>query len=147
MPKKPYKIKGGIHEDERGKIAFVNDFSLSEIQRMYHIHPSNANVIRAWQGHQKERKWFHCLQGKFIVKLLKINEWDCPSKNLKPQTYILNSTDSEILCIPGGYVNGFKALEENSILMVFSDMNTLSSKEDDYRFDRDYWKTNWEDGN
>jgi hypothetical protein len=38
-----------------------------------------------------------------------------------------------ILEIGGGYFNGFEALEEGSVLMVFSDFSLEESNNDNYR--------------
>lgn len=38
-----------------------------------------------------------------------------------------------MLSIPDGYYNGFVALDEGSVLMVFSDVDLETSKNDDYR--------------
>ncbi|MGB0863914.1 MAG: dTDP-4-dehydrorhamnose 3,5-epimerase family protein [Saprospiraceae bacterium] len=136
-------IEGGIYRDERGKIVFANDFNMAEIQRLYHIHQSDISVIRAWQGHKKESKWFHCIKGSFLVYTIPVDNWSAPNKELQAKTSFLNETKSEVLHIPGGYANGFKALEEDSILMVFSDFTLEQSKEDDIRFDKDYWDADW----
>ena len=67
---KPNIIEGGLFKDERGELRFVNEFDLSEVVRFYQItHPSTA-VVRAWQGHEKEQKWFYCLSGSFIINLI-----------------------------------------------------------------------------
>jgi hypothetical protein len=47
-----------------------------------------------------------------------------------------------VLRIGGGHATGIKALTSNASLLVFSDMNTLMSKEDDFRFDKNLW-FNW----
>jgi dTDP-4-dehydrorhamnose 3,5-epimerase len=45
--------------------------------------------------------------------------------------------------IPGGYANGFKALEDNSRLLAFSNLSLEESRQDDYRFEKNMWK-NWD---
>ena len=52
-----------------------------------------------------------------------------------PEIYTLHSDKLEILRIPGGYANGFRALEQGSELLVFSDSYLEASKNDDFRFD------------
>jgi len=136
-------IEGGTHSDERGTISFVNDFDLTNTVRFYRISHPNTSIVRAWQGHQKESKWFHCYQGSFLIKLMKIDNWDKPSKDLVPQIFELKSEQSQVLYIPHGYASGFKALEEDSSILVFSDLTTEESKEDDIRFEKNYW-FNWD---
>ncbi|MDB4505884.1 dTDP-4-dehydrorhamnose 3,5-epimerase family protein [Saprospiraceae bacterium] len=132
-------IEGGIHSDERGTIAFVNDFDLSKCVRFYRITHPETSIIRAWQGHQKESKWFHCYSGSFLIKLIKIDNWENPSLDLEVKTFELKGAQSQVLYIPSGYASGFKALENNSSLMVFSDMTVEESVADDFRFEKNYW--------
>ena len=135
----PQVITGGLHHDHRGTIGFVNDFDMEKVRRLYHITHNDVNVIRAWQGHQVECKWFHCIRGAFELRVIKIDDWKNPSASLKWETYFLNGQESSVVFLPGGYVNGFRAIEKNSTLIVFSDQNLEESKNDDYRFDQDYW--------
>lgn len=118
-------IEGNLHRDERGVVRFVNDFDMSRVVRMYCIEPK-LGVIRAWQGHQKETKWFYAAKGSFLVKTVEMD-------SLERKEYFLNDTESKVLEIPGGHYNGFEALEEGAVLMVFSDIDLDSSKEDDFR--------------
>jgi dTDP-4-dehydrorhamnose 3,5-epimerase-like enzyme len=118
-------IKGNIHFDERGKMRFVNDFDMSAVVRMYCIEP-NLGVVRAWQGHKVERKWFYAVKGRFLVKTVEMG-------SLNKVVFELTSTESKVLQIEGGCFNGFEALEEGSVLMVFSDFSVEDSKNDDYR--------------
>ncbi|RZS98469.1 WxcM-like domain-containing protein [Cecembia calidifontis] len=118
-------IEGNLHRDERGVVRFVNDFDMSRVVRMYCIEPK-LGVIRAWQGHQKETKWFYAAKGSFLVKTINMD-------TLEKKEYHLKDTESKVLEIPGGHYNGFEALEEGSVLMVFSDVGLEVSKEDDFR--------------
>jgi len=136
-------IEGGKHSDERGTIAFINDFDLTNIVRFYRISHPSISIVRAWQGHQKESKWFHCNRGSFLIKLMKIDNWEEPSRDLVPQVFELKSSQSQVLYIPPGYASGFKALEKDSSILVFSDLTTEESKEDDFRFEKNYW-FNWD---
>ena len=47
-------ITGGVFEDQRGKVVFVNDCDLTNVKRFYHIHHPNTYTVRAWQGHKIE---------------------------------------------------------------------------------------------
>ena len=138
----PQLIKGGQHSDERGMLKFVNDFDLKSIRRFYTISPANVSTIRAWQGHKMESKWFHVTSGKFLIRLIKPDNWDNPSSKLPYSEFILSAENSEVLHIPGGYCNGFRALTPNSSLIVFSDVGLGESEGDDFRFSSDYW-CNW----
>lgn len=118
-------LKGSKYLDERGAVSFVNSFDLAPVVRMYWIEPVK-DVIRAWQGHRKECKWFYCVKGSFLVRTVDIDTLDRVE-------YLLNSENSEVLKITPGLYNGFVALEEGSSLIVFSDSDLESSQEDDFR--------------
>ena len=133
-------IKGNIHIDQRGIVKFVNDFHFENVRRFYTITHPDTTTIRAWQGHKLETKYFYVTKGSFLINWINIDNWEHPSKELKINTHTLTDTQSEILIIPHGHVNGFKALEPDSTLMVFSDMSLEESKEDDFRFPQDYWR-------
>jgi dTDP-4-dehydrorhamnose 3,5-epimerase len=133
-------IKGNIHKDQRGIVRFVNDFHFENVKRFYSITHPNTSTIRAWQGHKLETKYFYVTKGSFLINWIKIDNWQQPSKDLNIKKHTLSDTQSEILIIPSGHVNGFRALEPESTLMVYSDMSVEESKEDDYRFDLAYFK-------
>jgi len=127
------------YSDERGLLISFNSFDMSVIKRMYEIIPANTEIIRAWQGHKIEHKWFYCISGKFKVNLIKIDNFENPSEVQIIEEYILDSQEPKILHIPGGYLNGFKSLEENSKLIVFSNTGLNELESDDYRFDKTLW--------
>lgn len=136
-------IKGSTFEDERGILNFFNTFKMDEIVRLYEIAPTNSTTIRAWQGHKHENKWFYCNSGSFVINLVEINDFENVSDKLKSQRFILDAKEPSVLEISGGYATGFKALEEGSKLLVFSNFSVNKSKEDDFRFKADYWAANW----
>ncbi len=118
-------IEGNLYNDDRGIVRFVNDFEMSAIVRMYCIEP-RMGVVRAWQGHKVERKWFYAAKGRFLIKTIEMD-------TLNKEVFELTSLESKVLEIGGGYFNGFEALEEGSVLMVFSDLSLEESKNDDLR--------------
>lgn len=138
----PFIIQGGSHTDRRGSISYVNDFKFEGVKRFYIITHKDTSVVRAWQGHRFESKYFYCLKGAFLVNLVKIDNWNNPSHDIHVQTYKLKEGDSQLLCIPPGFVNGFRALSKMAQLLVYSDKTVEESMEDDFRFDKDYW-FNW----
>jgi len=138
MTGKPTIIKGDFFSDNRGIMRFVNDFSFSDVKRFYFIKHFDSKVIRAWQGHQLEKKYFYPISGSFVVAWVKIDDFEKPSKDLIPNHHILSSTITEVLSIPKGYANGLKALEPNSEILVFSDMGIIES-EKKYSYPSDWW--------
>ena len=135
-------ISGGQFNDDRGTVSFVNDFDMTSIKRFYSIHHPNDEIIRAWQGHKVEKKWFYCVRGSFLINVIQIDNWEKPSTNLNVSSYHLHSNNSSVLYVPGGHVTGIKAHEADSTLMVYSDMFINESKDDDFRFDKNNW-FNW----
>jgi dTDP-4-dehydrorhamnose 3,5-epimerase-like enzyme len=139
---KPTIIKGGIFSDERGVMRFVNDFRFEDVKRFYFIKHLDTSVVRAWQGHQFEKKYFYPISGSFAIAWVKIDDFENPSNDLIPEYHVLSANNSEILSIPKGYANGLKALEPNSELMIFSDMNLEQSVNEKIRYPADWW-FNW----
>jgi dTDP-4-dehydrorhamnose 3,5-epimerase-like enzyme len=136
-------ILGDCFSDNRGVLSFCNDFSLKQIVRFYEIAPNDTITVRAWQAHKKEYKWFYCTRGAFKINLVKIDSFENPSNDLDVYSYELNDQMPQVLFIPGGYANGFKAILNDSKLMVFSNFDLDESKEDDFRFETEKWKTKW----
>lgn len=138
----PFLIKGGIFNDDRGRLRYVNDFQLENIKRFYTITQSPENGPRAWQGHKTESKYFYCLKGSFTLKLIRIENWDYPDDSHEVASYNLTELSSEILAVPGGYANGVMALEKSSQLLIFSEKTLEEAKGDEIKFDKDKWN-NW----
>ena len=139
----PQIIYGKNYIDERGELKFYNDFDMSSIRRMYFTTILNTKVIRAWQGHTIQSRWFCCIKGSFLVKLIKIDNWKNPSEKLPVLKYKLSSKKKEILFIPSGYVNGFKALQSDSKLMIMSNYGFSETENDEFRYDKNKW-SKWE---
>lgn len=132
-------IEGGIFTDYRGRISHVNDLDMSEVYRFYAIHHSDTSVVRAWHAHQKEKKWFYVLKGTFIGAFVKIDNWEQPSLDLKPEVFHLSAEKSRVVCVPEGYANGFKAEEPDSILLVFSNKILSEAVKDSWRYEPHLW--------
>jgi dTDP-4-dehydrorhamnose 3,5-epimerase len=132
-------INGSSHQDLRGKISFINDCDLSKAKRFYVIEPAGIEVVRAWQAHQREEKWFYVIEGSFKIVLTKPDDWKNPSSHLPFEEYILTASQAQILYVPGGYANGFQSLEPKSKIMVFSSFTVKESMEDDFRYDKSLW--------
>lgn len=124
-------INGDVFSDNRGTLKSVNDFNMSSVVRMYSIEPK-LGVVRAWQGHKLETKWFYVVKGSFMVKTMNM-------ETNYVNEYQLISDVPQILKIPCGNYNGFEALEAGSILMVYSDFDLKESKDDDFRLSIDQY--------
>jgi hypothetical protein len=119
--------------DQRGALCAFPGFDLSEVVRMYAIEPASTSIIRAWQGHIKERKCFWVAAGSFEVQTILLGADHIPQLNARIN-WELSASQPAVLTIPGGHLNGFKSLEANSRLLVFSDFDLEASKADDIRF-------------
>lgn len=136
-------IEGGISVDYRGRISHVNSLDMSEVERFYIIHQEDPSVIRAWHAHQHEKKWFYAVRGSFIGAFVKIDNWEKPSRDLKPEVFQLTATDSRVLFVPEGFANGFKANEPDSLLLVYSNKVLSEAVKDSWRYDSEMWM-DWE---
>jgi dTDP-4-dehydrorhamnose 3,5-epimerase-like enzyme len=133
------EIIGGIHEDNRGRIGFVNDFDLHCIKRFYTITHSSTKIFRGWQGHKKETKYFFVVKGTFKIFTIKIDSWNSPSSSLPLKESVLSDTNSKVLCVPGGFVTGIMAQKSDSRMLVLSDRHLEDSLVDDFRYDQGLW--------
>lgn len=127
------------HTDLRGALLYQNHFKLSMFKRCYHITHHKTDVVRAWQGHKNECKAFWITKGSFLIHYAVIKSFENPDINLKFNKIILKFNSPKILIIPGGYVNGFQALEVDSSMMIYSDMTVEKSKLDDFRWDKSFF--------
>ena len=135
----PKIIDSGQHVDERGKLIFFNELSLQGVKRLYIIEHPDVAIVRAWQAHKKEQKWFFVLEGCFKIVIIQPDNWDKPSEYLPVQEFRLEAKSNQVLHIPGNYANGFKALIPGSKMMVFSDFTMEESANDNFRFNDTLW--------
>ncbi len=132
----PEILEASAFHDQRGVLNAWTAFDLKSIVRMYAIEPDNTNIIRAWQGHFKEHKWFYVANGSFEVQTIPIDPSGKPD-SCQRRKWMLSAAESEVLAIPGGYLNGFRAIEGSSRLLVFSDFDLEASKADHIRYSLD----------
>jgi dTDP-4-dehydrorhamnose 3,5-epimerase len=132
-------IRGEIFRDYRGQISSLNNFHFEDVKRTYIIHHPDISVIRGWHAHQHERKWFYCIKGKFSVALVKIDNWENPSRDLKPEIFHLSDEESLLVCVPAGYANCLKAHTPDAIIMVLSDVPLPEAYSDSWRYDNRLW--------
>lgn len=125
--------------DRRGEIISANTLDFAEIKRSYTITNTNTEIIRGWHGHQDEKKWFWCLKGGFKGAFVEIDNWERPSRSLMPHIYNLRAEKSQVICVPEGYANCFRATEPDSLLMVFSSKTYPECLSDSWRYEPNYW--------
>ncbi len=139
----PRLIQGRKHIDGRGTVSYINDFLFDGVKRFYLIEHADTKIARAWQGHQQEQKWFYVVSGIFKVVIVKPDNWVTPVDAIQIEEFELHAGQPGILFVPGGFVNGFKALEPNSKMIVYSNFSVEESANDDFRFDSALW-FDWE---
>ena len=71
--------------------------------------------------------------------MVKIDNWEQPSKNLKVEIFSLSENESRLVCVPAGYANCLKANEENSVMIVYSDKILPDALNDSWRYDKNMW--------
>lgn len=132
-------IQGEIFTDARGRISSLNNFDFEGVERFYFIHHPDKSVVRGWHGHKYEKKWFYCVKGSFKLAFVKPDNWDNPSADLKPEIFEINENDSKVICLPDGYANCIKAIEDNSTLLVYSGKKVPEAYSDSWRYDSKMW--------
>ena len=73
------------------------------------------------------------------MAFVKIDNWENPSPDLKPEIFELSEEKSEILCIPPGYANCLKTSIPGSVLLVFSSKVMPDALEDSWRSPNTMW--------
>ncbi|OGB74182.1 sugar epimerase [candidate division Kazan bacterium RBG_13_50_9] len=136
---KPQLIEGGLAVDDRGQLAFANNFDFRGVKRFYMVENFSLDTIRAWHGHQKEAKYAFVVSGSALVAAVAMDNVEAPSKNAEVYRFTLSARKPAVLFIPPGYANGFKSLEEGTKIIFFSTSTLEESKGDDHRFPADYW--------
>ena len=131
-------ITGCKHKDHRGTITYNNDFDASIVKRIYTIENHSTDFVRGWQGHQIEQRWFACMSGRFEIRLIKVDDFENPSKDLAQDIYELTTDRLDFLHVPAGYITAIQALEENSKLLVLADYG-LGEVQDEFRYPLDYF--------
>lgn len=136
-------LAGERHVDVRGSVRSLNGFRFPGVRRMYVIQHPETSIVRGWNGHQFERKWFYCMAGAFTLALVKLDDMEHPSAALVPEIHHLTAERSELICVPAGYASAMRAETPDAVLMVLSDKTLEESVADSYRYDAHNW-VNWE---
>ena len=133
-------IEGGVAEDYRGSIRYVNDFDMTQVVRFYIVENVDTKFIRGWRAHRIEQRWFYVLNGAFSLKAVKIDDWTKPSRESPIEEIILRSDDQLVIHIPAGYATALQALMPNSKLLVYADYDIAHATQDDYTYPIDYFE-------
>lgn len=138
-PDAPRLVKGGIAVDDRGEVLYCNDFEFYSVKRHYVVRNHRAGFTRAWHGHKVEHKWVMCWQGAAIIGAVRVKDMDDPLPSFREEAnrhrFILSAAQPAILHIQPGYVNGFKTLSADTVLVFYSSLSLKEGAADDHRFD------------
>lgn len=132
-------ITGGVAEDYRGQIRFVNDFDMTQVKRFYIIKNVDTKIVRGWRAHRVEQRWFYVLSGAFTIDIVKIDDWKDASVDLPIEQVVLSANEQRILCVPAGHGTAFRSLEQESELLVFADSDVSKAKNDDHTWPSGYF--------
>jgi len=135
----PVLMEGGLAVDDRGSVAFVNDFGFLGVKRFYAVRNHHRGFVRAWHAHRREAKYVTVVSGAAVVGAVRIDDWDQPSPDLPANRYVLSAQKPAVLYIPPGYANGFMSLTKDTVMVFFSTATVEESRADDVRYDARLW--------
>ena len=139
MKSETYIYNGGLAVDDRGEIAFVNDFHFDSVKRFYMVSNHRQGFVRAWHAHKQEAKYVTAVSGAALIGAVKIDNWQKPSHDLPVGRFVISAKKPQIIYIPAGYANGFMSLTSDLKLIFYSTATLEESANDDIRFDAGYW--------
>jgi dTDP-4-dehydrorhamnose 3,5-epimerase-like enzyme len=129
----PSIYSGNAYCDDRGYLRAVNDFNFVGVKRFYQVENFQRGFVRAWHGHQKEAKYIYVAKGAALVGLVNMRTDKVVLRK------VLSAQKPQVIYAPPGYANGFKTLEDDTIIMFFSTSTLEESQNDDYRYPYNQW--------
>jgi dTDP-4-dehydrorhamnose 3,5-epimerase-like enzyme len=136
MENTPEILRGGVAVDDRGTLSYLNVAPLANYVRMYLVENFDTKTIRAFHGHKIEEKAALVVAGSAVIAVAKM-VGDGESFLDTPNRYVLSARNPQLLRIPAGYANGFRALEPDTKILFFSSTTIEQAKTDDYRYQWD----------
>lgn len=134
----PAILKGSSHTDARGVVTFNNGFDASLVKRIYTVENRSTDLVRGWQGHRVEQRWFACIKGCFEILVITIDDFDHPSADLPIAVFQLQDHDLTYLHVPAGHVTAIRSMQPGSKLLVLADYAS-GEIADEYRLPIDYF--------
>ena len=117
----------------------MNEASLNGFVRFYLVRNNMTNFVRAWHGHQRERKLVSVVAGSALVCCVGIDNWSTPSADLQVHRFVLSAEKPAVLSIPAGFANGSMSLRDGTAICYFSDATVEESRSDDFRYPARTW--------
>jgi dTDP-4-dehydrorhamnose 3,5-epimerase len=134
----PKIINGNLAIDDRGVVSFTNEFNFFGVKRFYQVINHKRDFIRAWHGHKLEEKYVWIAKGSAMLGVVPLDAVEGDLTQVK--RFYMSDKKPQILHVPGGNFNGFKTLEENTIIIFFSTGTLEEAAADDFR--QNYLKWN-----
>jgi dTDP-4-dehydrorhamnose 3,5-epimerase-like enzyme len=132
-------IEGGLAFDDRGQLAFVNNFGFEGVKRFYAVSNHRQGFVRAWHAHRREAKYVHLAKGSALIGAVRVDDWEHPSPTLPVERFVLSASKPAVLFIPAGFANGFMSLSDDALLYYFSTSSIEESRGDDVRYPARHW--------
>jgi len=141
----PDLIPGDLSIDDRGQLAFFNQFDLANepVRRCYLTANHRPGLVRAWHAHRREAKYVLAVSGSALVCAVKVVNWRRPRKDCPVHRFTLSADSPAVLAIPAGYANGWMSLTPDCRLLWFSSATVEESRGDDVRYPARLWNP-WE---
>ncbi len=73
------------------------------------------------------------------MSYVQIDDWEQPSRDLEIGELSWWAKDNQVVHVPAGFGTAFRALQPESKLLVFADVDIDHAKEDDYTYTLDYF--------
>jgi len=135
----PHLMVGGVANDVRGSVGFVNSFHFTDVKRFYTIENAQVGLPRAWHGHRREGKYVFVAAGRAVICAADMNTG-------RVLRYELDGSEPAVLHIPAGWANGSMSLEPGTKILHFSTSTLEESENDDERFPLEAFADVWHDG-
>ncbi len=133
-------IPGGLHADDRGTVAFVNDLDLAPARRFYLVSSPQTGPSRGWIAHERDHKWFVAVRGTILVALVRPRDWKTPDPSLPVERVTLTAVQPSALHVPPGYATATLPLAADSLMLVFSKLRMDEAQGDDHRYPPTTWQ-------
>lgn len=131
----PHIIKGDLFKDNRGKLFSCNEFTMSNVKRLYVIENFDSNYIRGWKGHKIETRWFFAIRGSIIINTILISDLENSHPSPELKTFILNEDNLNVLEVPPGFATSIKQYSNGDRICVFADYEIGVSGDENLRWD------------
>ena len=111
-------------------------------KRFYDVENYQNNFIRAWHGHKRESKLLILRKGAALVGVVKINDWDKPSRKNKVYKFFLDERSPQAVFIPKGSIHRIQNSGKKIVKIMEVQLGSILKEEDIVRYEDIYGRTN-----